>query len=184
VNSLKLPPDSSQFWYALFTKPHQEDRAVSNLSAWGVQSLAPKLKARKGTKVVRRLFPGYVFARFNPTSMLHQIRFTRGISYVVSFAGAPAIVSDQIISAICQRTDTDGVVIEATEVLNPGDSVVIQSGPLRDFHGVFEGEMSDSDRIRVLLTTVEYSARVEISKYEVRKLHATMSHDLSAQKVV
>jgi len=159
----------SRFWYVLFTKPHQENRAVENLSAWGVETLAPKLKAREGTNALRPLFPCYIFARFNPATMLPKIRFTRGISYVVSFGGIPAIVPDEIIEAICQRMDSTAVVREIG-TLQPGDSVIIESGPLRDFKGVFEEELSDKERIRILLTTVAYSARVKVSKYDVRKL--------------
>jgi transcriptional antiterminator RfaH len=158
-----------QSWYVLFTKPHQENRAVENLSAWGVEALAPKLKAREGTNVLHPLFPCYVFARFNPAVMLPKIRFTRGISYVVSFGGIPAIVPDEIIEAICQRMDNTEVVREM-ETLRAGDSVVIESGPLREFRGVFEEELSDNERIKILLTTVAYSARVEVSKYDVRRL--------------
>ncbi|HZI57533.1 MAG TPA: transcription termination/antitermination NusG family protein [Verrucomicrobiae bacterium] len=158
-----------EFWYALFTKPHQEDRAVKNLVAWGIQTLAPKLKSRENKNALRPLFPGYIFARFNPGAMLDKIRFTRGIANVVSFGGKPAVVSDAIISAICRRIDSRSVVVEAP-TLHPGDAVMIQTGPLHDLQGVFEEELPDQERIRILLTTVAYSAHVEISKYDVCSL--------------
>lgn len=154
-------------WYVLFTRPHQEDRAANNLRAWGIHSLIPKLKPKKGSKQCRPLFPSYVFAQFDATTKLHTIRFTRGISYVVSFGGKPAQIANEIIGEICSRMDGKGIISGASGMA-PGESVVIQSGPLRDFQGVFEQELSDHERVRILLTTVAYTLHIQVSKSLVR----------------
>lgn len=161
----------SILWYALRTRPRQEDRAVENLTAWGIPTLAPKVRERSGSGRLSFLFPGYIFARFSVTTMSYKVRFTRGVSYIVSFGGVPAEITDEIITLIAQRTDHRGIVTPGT-ALQRGDLVVIQSGPMRDFLGVFEEELSDGERVRILLTTVAYTARVEISKYDVRKPHS------------
>lgn len=160
--------ESLPSWYALYTKPHQEDRAAENLAAWGIQTLLPKFRARDSVGSLHNLFPSYIFARFDAPSMLHKIRFTRGVSYVVSFGGRPAEVADEIITAIYRRIDDKGILCDRS-VLKPGDAVIIESGPLRNFEGVFEQELSDHERVRILLTTVAYSARVEVSKCDLRK---------------
>lgn len=159
--------EDSTSWYALAVKPRQEDRATDNLKAWGIPTLVPKVDVG-ATGRRKLLFPGYIFARFALAHMAHKIRFTRGISYIVSFGGRPAEVADEIIAAISNRMRSDGA-ITLGRSLRPGDPVVITAGPLRDFEGVFEEELSDGERVRILLDTVAYTARMEISRYNLRK---------------
>lgn len=154
-------------WYALFTRPRQEDRAASNLKVRGIPVLAPKLKPRRGSKHCHPLFPNYIFACFNAKSTLHKIRFTRGVSYVVGFGGKPAEIADEIIDEICSRMDSKGIVT-GMKVMQPGAPVVIQAGPWRDFQGVFEQEFSGPERVRILLTTVAYTLRIEVSKSVIK----------------
>lgn len=164
---VSAPTKDSSRWYALAVKPRQEDRAADNLKAWEIPTLAPKVDV--GVAGCRKLlFPGYIFARFELAHMAHKICFTRGISYIVSFGGKPAEVADEIIAAICNRIRNDGA-ISLGRSLRPGDPVVITAGPLRDFEGVFEEELSDGERVRILLDTVAYTARMEISRYNLRQ---------------
>lgn len=157
-------------WYAVRTKPRQEDRAVENLAYWGIDTLAPKLRGKSG-RTDSHLFPGYIFARFDGTRMLHKIHFTRGVSYVLSFGGVPAVISDEIIAEIHARIDTHGMVNNVA-VLKPGDKVIIKSGVLRDFVGVFDRDVPGTERVQILLRSVAYSAHAEVSRYEVAKLAA------------
>jgi transcriptional antiterminator RfaH len=153
-------------WYAIRTKPRQEERAVENLTSWGIATLAPRIKGTNGRRD-SHLFPGYIFACFEASRMLHNIHFTRGVAYVVSFGGVPAPISAELIAEIYARIDVNGFVIRNASTLNPGDHVVIKSGFLRNFVGVFERDLSGSERVQILLRTVSYSAHVEIPRSEV-----------------
>jgi transcription antitermination factor NusG len=82
---------------------------------------------------------------------------------VVSFGGQPTSVEEEIIQIISARIDENGFV-KVGEELKQGDKVVIKAGPLRDFDGVFERELNDSERISVLLTTISYQGRVVVSR--------------------
>jgi transcription antitermination factor NusG len=48
--------------------------------------------------------------------------------------------------------------------------VEIQEGPLRGLQGVFEREMSDAERVVVLLQTIATAARVQVPRDQVRKV--------------
>ena len=55
-------------WFALCTKPKQEDRACSNLESWGVECFNPKIQKCQrnpftgiGTLITKPLFPRYFF---------------------------------------------------------------------------------------------------------------------------
>lgn len=162
-------------WYAVHTKPRQEDRAESNLRARSIETFAPKWKERrcnqftgKPSYITRPLFPGYIFARFEASTLLHKICFTRGVHSIVSFSGLPVPIDDRIITLIQTRRGDDGF-IEIGEKCHPGDKVVIIDGPLKDFTGVFEQELTESERVAVLLVSISYQARVVVEKDSIRK---------------
>jgi transcriptional antiterminator RfaH len=167
--SIEAVDDVSQ-WYVVHTNPKQEDRADSNLRAWGVETLHPKLRTPRfntftGTPIyiTKPLFPRYLFAKFNAAKQLAKISFTRGVHHVVSFGGRPVSVDEAIIETINSRSDTKGFV-KMDEDLKEGDEVVIRAGPLRDFRGIFERQLKDKDRISILLTTISYQGRLVISR--------------------
>jgi|SRR5947209_5293061 len=170
-----LTEDSSS-WYAIRTKSRQEDRADSNLKAWRVKTFAPKIRERRYNEysgkvnyLVKPLFPGYIFARFKLDDLLHKVRFTRGVSSVVSVGGKPAPIDDEVIEIILAREGADGLV-HMGEGLRPGDKVIVKKGPLRDFIGIFEGYHNDEERVSILLETVTYQNRLVVEREAVRKI--------------
>jgi transcriptional antiterminator RfaH len=163
-------------WYVVQTHPKQEDRADSNLRAWKIQTFYPKVRQRRynefsgaPTYLTRPLFPRYIFARFKINDHYHKIRFTRGVHSLVSFSNYPTPVDETIIEIIKSTIAEDGFV-RLGDTLKPGDEVVIKEGPLRAFTGVFEREMQDSERVRILLQTVDYQAHLVIDREQVKKI--------------
>lgn len=157
-------------WYAVHTNPKQEERASSNLRAWGVETLHPKIRSRRrnqfsgvASSITQPLFPRYIFARFNAKKLITKIWFTRGVHCVVSFGGTPASIDEEIIQTIQSRIGEDGLVKMDTS-LKRGDKVVIKEGPLRNFTGSFERELKDSERVMLLLTTVSYQGRAVVGR--------------------
>jgi transcription antitermination factor NusG len=59
--------------------------------------------------------------------------------------------------------------VRIDEEIRPGDKVVIKDGPLKNFAGIFEREMKDTDRVRLLLEAVSYQAHIEIERDLVKK---------------
>jgi transcription antitermination factor NusG len=47
---------------------------------------------------------------------------------------------------------------------------VVKDGPLKNFAGIFEREMKDTDRVRILLEAVSYQAHVEIGRDMVKRV--------------
>ena len=156
-------------WYAIQTKPHREDQAASNIGRLGLAVLLPKVKREKreyGNRAVsiKPLFPGYLFARFSPSSHLRSIQYARGVNRVICFGELPVPLSEEVVGTIQARVGKDGFVTMKSESFRKGDQVVINEGPLQGLTGVFEQELSDGERAVVLLRTVEYQARVFIEK--------------------
>ena len=73
-------------WYVEHTHSKQEVRADCNLRVWA-STFAPQLKIRQENPftgesqfVVKPLFTGYIFARFDLETLYHKIRFARVIT--------------------------------------------------------------------------------------------------------
>ena len=167
--------EDKALWYVLHTHPKQEDRACSNLRVLGVPIFSPKIRERRynqftiiQTYVAKPLFPRYIFAQFKINDLYHKVRFTRGVYSIVSFGGSPTSIDEEIIALIQSNMKEDGFV-RIEEEIKPGDRVIVKDGPLKNFAGIFEREMKDADRIRILLETVSYQAHVEIEREIVRK---------------
>jgi transcription elongation factor/antiterminator RfaH len=165
-------------WYAIHTHPKQEDRANNNLMAWKVETFSPRVRriqpnpyARVPTYLSKPLFPRYIFARFEITSMLRKILFTRGVRSVVSFGGILARINDEIITLIQSQVAENGFV-EVGEKLKTGDRVMIEDGPLRSLVGVFKRDVKGTDRVLILLAAISYQGSVVIERQHVKKLNS------------
>lgn len=159
-------------WYAIQTKPCREDEAATNIRRLGLDVFLPMMKRKKyawgrSKTIIKPLFPGYIFVRFSPSPHLHSIRYTRGVTRVVSSGDAPLPLDDEIISVIKSRVGKDGFVTIGQNSLKAGDQVVINEGPLRGLAGIFEQDLSDGERAVVLLRTVEYQACVFVEKWRL-----------------
>lgn len=168
-----------QQWFLIHTNPKQEARAISNLSAWKVETFSPQIREWRYNPVTGRRQPGikplfsrYVFARFDLQGLFHKVKYTRGVHELVSFGDGPVRVDDSIIDSIRCRIGKDGVVRTGTD-FKPGDTVVVREGVLKDFTGIFEKEMKDSDRVVVLLNTISYQARLKIDRKMLQKPEGT-----------
>jgi transcriptional antiterminator RfaH len=167
--------DAIPRWYAIQTKPKQELRASANLHAWGIETFAPFIKRRRYRQftdavefVVEPLFTSYVFGHFE-SEMLGKVCFTRGVKRVVSFAGVPVPIDDEIISLIQSRID-QGFVKQDLD-LKHGDPVRVEGGTFKGLSGVFDRKTKGSTRVLLLLQTVSYQARVEVERIQVSKVN-------------
>lgn len=167
--------DNQPCWYAIHTKPKQEDRADSNLRAWGFETFAPKFKEYRSNPytqetscVVKHLFPRYIFARFDYGSLFHKVNHTRGIHSVVRFGDQPAVLDELMISIIQTRIDRQGFV-KMDDEPKSGDEVIIKDGPFKGLTGIFQQEIKESERVTILLNAVSYQAQIVINRHLVKK---------------
>ena len=162
-------------WFAVCTHAKQEGRAYYNLQAAGVECFNPKIKEYRRnqftgavTFVARPLFPRYIFARFRPEASLRKVRFTRGVLKVVSFNLKPAPIENEVIEFMKARVGNDGF-LSLGETLKPGDKVRIKDGPWSAIVGVVEQNTHSGERVQVLLTAINYQARLMIETERLAK---------------
>jgi transcriptional antiterminator RfaH len=161
-------------WYALHTNPKQEDRAYYNLQDMRVEAFAPRIKTKSNSRrantrgfLVKSLFPGYIFARFELLPWLHKVRFTRGVHSVVNCDGKPLPIDGEIIAAIQARVAEDGFV-KFNDEFKAGEKVIITSGVFKGLAGMFERKLNDSERVVILLNTIGYQANLTLDVDQIR----------------
>jgi transcriptional antiterminator RfaH len=162
-------------WYVVHTKARREDLAAASVARLGIEVLLPKMTCEKHANkgygpVVKPLFPGYMFARFEPASYLLPIRYARGVRGIVSCGGIPVPLDHEIVESIRSKTSKSGVVRRRESYLKRGDGVIVRRGILRGFSGVFDSELNDYERVVILLSTVSYQAKLVIDQDSVVKV--------------
>jgi transcriptional antiterminator RfaH len=148
-------------WFAIQTRPNAEAAAEAQLRALPVETLLPlaRRRVRHATRaprlVLRPLFPGYLFARFCAALSLRMVRYSRGVLRVLGSPEHPWAVEDSIVADIHARIGLNGCVELEERPFGPGDAVRITSGPLAGWSGVFDSQLADTERVVILIETVQ-----------------------------
>jgi transcriptional antiterminator RfaH len=144
-------------WYAIHTKPRQEEHAAEHLRRQEFEIYLPKIKQAhryrgKWRHRIEPLFPRYLFIRLNlGTDNIAPIRSTRGVSKLVSFSGLPATVPDSLIDALLQSADPDTELLHPEDALfKPGATVTIVDGPLAGLEAIFKAHDGEARSIILL----------------------------------
>jgi transcriptional antiterminator RfaH len=172
-------------WYAVQTKSQKEDIAVSYISRLGLQVFNPRMRKQYKVcgKIVEKvvpIFPCYIFARFNKYYS-HNITYARGVKRIVTFGEEMIPIEERIIGILRQRSAqyTDS---SRSDGFCPGDVVVITGGPLYGIEGIFEKELSDKDRVSILLHSIEWQAHVLVEKRWLEKKVSEFGHYVIRQQ--
>ncbi len=156
---------STNHWYLLFCKPQQHLRAEWQLSNQDFTCFNPsrpvQKTVRRVTKVVDEpLFPNYLFIQLNKASNWQALRSTRGVSRVISFNGAPAIVEDEVIHSL--RIQCDKSYTHAPKALyQKGDKVIITEGCFNNIEAIVKANKAE-DRILLLLQLLNGTQTIEL----------------------
>lgn len=158
-------------WYALYTKPHAEAQVARALEARGFKFFLPLLPPVRPDGRPQPLFPSYLFVQCDLSEVVvDQLGYLPGLRRIVSFTGKPAALSQEAIDLMRQELEE----IEAAGGLlkhqfKPGDTVVIDTGPLAGLRGVFEGPLGPSARVRILIRFLGETNRADVPLEAIRK---------------
>jgi len=160
-------------WYVVSTKPHQEKQAELHIKQCNIECFLPLLKE---SKIIRRthktiiepLFPGYLFARFELGRHYRAVSFATGVRKIVEFGAGPVELDASMIDAIKERM-INGYVTPCSESykFKRGQIVHIKGGPLTGLEAVFMREMTERNRVLVLLNKLGLHAKLTIDRDQV-----------------
>lgn len=162
-------------WYVAQLKPNSFSKAKLNLVRQGFECFMPLRKetvrhARKLSTVLRPVFPGYIFIKFDLDNRnWKKINSTHGVNRLISFQERfPAQMPAGLIEGFKARCDDQHILIPKSD-LEKGDKVRLISGPLSDFIGQVEALVS-GERVRLLFEFMEQYKIVEVSSGDLERL--------------
>lgn len=162
-------------WFAVYTKPRQEQIALENLQRQGFDCFLPMAinpYQRRSQKKLRieALFPRYLFLNaVADQQSLGPVRSTRGVCTLVRFGMDLAHIPETIIRAIRSRCDTNTGLVRLDPVpVMPGDKVKVFDGPLAGVSGLFQA-CSGEQRALLLIEFMGRQTRVVVDRILLQK---------------
>lgn len=155
-------------WYILNTKPKKESQVERLFLEAGFEVYNPKLKQDDR---VNPFFSGYAFLRFEHPKDYQLVKYTRGVKKVVGSPGGPIPVSEEMIEGIKAR-EVNGLIEldKYGEEPSVGDEIQIMEGPLKGIRGIFKREMTQNERVLILLNYVAYQGQLIVEKKKLKKI--------------
>ena len=157
-------------WHAVLCKPRREALAEANLKNQGYEVFFPRMvdfrrKAGRWAQVVEPLFPRYLFLNAGDGSRsLAPVRSTPGVTDLLRFCGAPALVPPGVVEALRDTTDPEtGCQRFRISPFARGERVRFAAGPFAGLEGVFDME-SGNARAVVLLELLGKTNRLTVSR--------------------
>ncbi len=160
-------------WFAIRTKSNREIPVSESLEGKGYEVLCPRYSipavrtsARTASPVVRPLFPGYVFCKFDVFVRL-PILMIPGVMNVVSNGRIPIPIDDLEVESL-------KVLVKSKLPLGPhaflkaGDRVMVSQGPLTGASGYIVE--TDCRQLVVSITLLQRSVCVRLTREWLEKL--------------
>ena len=125
----------------------------------------------KGKKRVfsrKPLFPGYLFACFDPDEAISKVKWTRGVNKILPESTNPVPLEDSVVESIKSLASKDNIIRKRN--LKRNNRIRVTRGPMKDLLGIFENWVSDQGRVKILLNLVNYQARVELHHSLIEKV--------------
>lgn len=164
--------ESGRGWFCIRCKPRQEGVAAGQLTSLpGVALLFPRVRRRRRAKdgdrlVIEPLFPGYLFAAFDPAELGGPVNHTRGVLHLVRRSGKAVDVEEKVIREL-QALGEGGILNIVEPILLPGQKVRILSGLFAGEKGEVVRLAKPAQRIQVLLQLLGADQVVELAADDV-----------------
>lgn len=142
-----------ELWYVVYTDALREMYAARELSAQGIEVFAPQYRTKK---LLKPLFPRYIFARWDDPLIAQKVRRTRGVTRILSDADKPTPLWPGVVIALKAECDDQWVLLDAPTIisahLKTDDYVKIIEGPWSSFCGRVRRTKDSAQRVTILLS--------------------------------
>ena len=158
-------------WYAVWTRSRHEQVVREQLERKGLEAFLPTVtkwsrwKDRK-KKVDWPLFPGYCFARFDPSDSLAVLKCT-GVVNIVSFEGRPAPIPDYEVESVRLLVGS-ALQYDPCPMIHEGMTVSVVHGPLRGVVGRLMRKDAAKARLVLSVDLIGQAVSVEVDAADVK----------------
>ena len=142
-------------WYVVYSQPHQEFRAQTQLAAQGFHTFLPRYRktvrhARKLRTVNAPFFNRYLFVALDLSrDQWRSVNGTFGVTSVITDGAFPIPVPQGVVESLISISDANGF-IKLGDGLKVGERVRVLTGPLADLVGELV-RLDGARRAQVLL---------------------------------
>lgn len=164
--------EASGSWFAIHTRSRHEKTVRTELQRSGIEVFLPTIMKWSRWKDRRKqvewpLFPGYCFARFDPSSTLPVLKCS-GVIAIVSAAGKPAPIPAGEIEGIRKLVSSD-LQYDPCPFVEEGSMVEVVSGPLRGVTGRLVRKGAHA-RLVLSVDLIGQAVSVEVDAADIRAL--------------
>jgi transcriptional antiterminator RfaH len=123
----------------------------------------------KMVQKIKPLFLNYLFAKLDLNVHYYKVKWTRGVAKIVGTGDGPIPLSERVIQRVRERMGENNLV-QLDDGLAEGHLIQFTSGPFKDLTGVFDKNMSDGKRVRVLLSLIGVEVPVQAPRWQIKKV--------------
>jgi transcription termination/antitermination protein NusG len=157
-------------WYAIWTRSRHEQVVREQLERKGHEAFLPTVPRWSRWKDRRKkidwpLFPGYVFARFDPAKRLSVLTCS-GVVNIVSFQGDIAPIPDPEIESIRRLVESD-LQFDPCPLIREGSIVEVIHGPLKGVVGRLTRKGTHA-RLMLAVDLIGQAVSVEVDAADVK----------------
>jgi transcription antitermination factor NusG len=164
-----MAAQTSQKWFAVYTRPRWEKKVHKLLKEKGIESYCPLNKVHRKwsdrIKIVDEpLFKSYVFVKVNEEEKT-PVRMTQGVVNFIYWLGKPAIIKEKEIENIKKfLNDHHDVEVRPIEI-KAGKKVMVQSGILMGKEGTIKKVLHK--KVEVVIESIGFILSAYIDKSKI-----------------
>ena len=162
-------------WFALYTKPRHEFKALEQLKEIEIETYLPTIKVTKQwsdrkKKITEPLFKSYIFICSNEKERNRALT-REAVIKTIYFDGKPAVIPEQEIGSIRKMLDSPEKIQVFNGIAN-GVIVKIDSGPFEGIEGIVNSISDDENTLSVSVQLLNRTVSVTIpSDTKVKKIN-------------
>ncbi len=155
-------------WYVVYTQPHREFRAQTQLAAQGFRTFLPRYRktirhARKLITVNAPFFSRYLFVALDiGRNQWRRVNGTFGVTSLISDGTFPTPLPAGVIESLIKISHADGI-MNLGDALQVGERVRVLTGPFADLVGELV-RLDGARRVQVLLQLLNGVVAVSINR--------------------
>ncbi len=159
-------------WFALYTKPRHEFKALEQIQALDITTYLPtttviKQWSDRKKKITEPLFRGYIFINANEAERNLSLT-SESVLKTIFFNGKPAVIPDWEMENLQQLLNHTNKITVHNGIIK-GTKVEIASGPMIGLEGVVSNVSKDEQTLAVSIAMLNRSVMVTLSSSVVMK---------------
>lgn len=147
---------NTNLWYVLQSQVNKEELLFKQVWAREIEVFYPCVlvnPVNRRSKKIKPYFPGYLFVKGNLDelgySLFQWMPYTFGLVFL---GGEPATVADEFVRLLRRHLEQLNEQAKSRrDEFKRGDAIVIHSGPLSNYSGLFDSYISGTERVRIML---------------------------------